>query len=328
MKSSKSIETAFSWDFQINAAIILMLQNIKRATEVKVDRSNDDVEITFENNKKLMSHVIAVQKPYDFTNALPRLADGLRILNDYAKINNVEKLLYVTNSPNPFDISETIPKFSKPINLIPFSDLPNRCKQTIRDICLQNNYDFDTELFTICVIQFYGDDYDERYKVLLDYTRNFLDMLNAETIERSRMLTIWKNLFSKDFSKKNVVVTKKSMIWPIITILCEVKLMSFVDYDDNDITFILEDYKKLITSYSERFEFVSRVTSHFSEFHVEKPYRERVNKFVVENFMDYSDCFNVVSADKPILKAIIGLTVSNILKNDSIIKEISSFVKL
>ena len=46
-KSSNATSSAFGWDFQSNAAIMLMLDNIKEAFKVKVEGENEDVEITF-----------------------------------------------------------------------------------------------------------------------------------------------------------------------------------------------------------------------------------------------------------------------------------------
>jgi hypothetical protein len=37
MKPSNASASAFGWDFQSNAAIILMLKNIERASKVKVE---------------------------------------------------------------------------------------------------------------------------------------------------------------------------------------------------------------------------------------------------------------------------------------------------
>ena len=60
MKSSNASASAFGWDFQSNAAIMLMLQNIDRASKVKVEGQSEDVDITLADGKKLMSQVKAV----------------------------------------------------------------------------------------------------------------------------------------------------------------------------------------------------------------------------------------------------------------------------
>ena len=63
MKSTNASSSAFGWDFQSNAAIMLMLKNIDKATKVKVEGQTEDIEITFTNGKMLMSQVKSVVKP-------------------------------------------------------------------------------------------------------------------------------------------------------------------------------------------------------------------------------------------------------------------------
>lgn len=43
MKSSNASASAFGWDFQSNAAIMLMLKNIEKASKVKVEGQTEDV---------------------------------------------------------------------------------------------------------------------------------------------------------------------------------------------------------------------------------------------------------------------------------------------
>ena len=65
MKSSNASESAFGWEFQSNAAIMLMLKNMEKAYKVKVEGSTQDVEITFMDGKLLMSQAKAVVEPND-----------------------------------------------------------------------------------------------------------------------------------------------------------------------------------------------------------------------------------------------------------------------
>ena len=76
MKSSNASASAFGWDFQSNAAIMLMLKNIERASKVKVEGQSEDVEITLADGKKLMSQVKAVVKPDDFSHVKEKIGSG------------------------------------------------------------------------------------------------------------------------------------------------------------------------------------------------------------------------------------------------------------
>ena len=45
--------SSFGWDFQINAAIVLMLENIKAIKSVRVEGKKEDIELLLENNENI-----------------------------------------------------------------------------------------------------------------------------------------------------------------------------------------------------------------------------------------------------------------------------------
>jgi hypothetical protein len=100
MKSSNATASAFGRDFQSNAAIMLMLKNIEEASKVKVEGLTEDIEITFNDGRKLMSQAKAVRLSEDTSHVKENLKKGLRTLNNAAKISDVEKLVFVTNYQN------------------------------------------------------------------------------------------------------------------------------------------------------------------------------------------------------------------------------------
>ena len=46
MENRNASASAFGWDFQANAAILLMLENIQEAEMVRVEGKDEDIEIT------------------------------------------------------------------------------------------------------------------------------------------------------------------------------------------------------------------------------------------------------------------------------------------
>ena len=330
MKSSNASASAFGWDFQSNAAIMLMLKNIERASKVKVEGQPEDVEITLADGKKLMSQVKAVVKPDDFSHVKEKLEAGLRTLNNASKLSDVEQLFFVTNSPNPFNDTKTMYKFSSPLNIVPFSELPTACQQTISDICTSEGYDFDTALLTVCVMQFHGENEDERYKVLSTLTTEFLNNLGIYRISTGSLLTLWQHSFAVNASQVTTSITKRQMVWPIIAILCEVgdDDAKLEEYDENDVTEILQKYRSVINNNSERFEFVSRVLSDYSDFHPEMKSKERTKKFTDEKWQNYKDSFDLRSANLTTVEMVIRLTITNVLRSRNVIADIKSKVKL
>lgn len=330
IKTTNASASAFGWDFQSNAAIILMLKNIEKATKVKVEGFTEDVEITLADGKMLMSQVKSIVTPDDYRHVKEKLEAGLRTLNDAAKLSNIEQLVFVTNSPNPFNDTTTMFKFSSPLNMVPFKELPAICQQTILNIRSSKGYDFDTALLMVCVIQFYGENEEERYKVLSTLTTEFLNDLEVYRISTNKLLTLWQHSFAVNATQLSTSISKKQMVWPIIAITCEVGEddAELIDYDESDVTVILERYRSIINNNSERFEFVSRVLSDYNEFHPEMKTKERTKKFIEESWRNYKDGFDLKWADLDTIEMVVRLTIANVIRGRRVITEIKNKVKL
>lgn len=329
-RSSNATASAFGWEFQSNAAIMLMLKNIEEASKVKVEGESEDVEITFSNGKMLMAQAKSVMSPDDISFVISKLEAALKTLNKASETANVEQLIYVTNSPNPFNDVTTMYKFSSPLNMVPFSELPASCQRAIGDICSTNGYSVDTSMLMVCVMQFHGESEDERYKVLQSLTTEFLNSLGVDKVSASQMLSLWQNSFRVNASQRTSIITKESMVWPIIAIQCEVRETDaeLEDYDESDVAEVLQKYRAVINNNSERFEFVSKVLSDFNDFYPAMKSRERVGRFISERWEQYKNDFDLKNADSTTEEIAICLTLSKILKSRRVIAEIKGKVKL
>lgn len=104
MKKRNASFSAFRWDFQINDAIVLMLENITEVNKVRVERASEDIELTLDSGEKIYSQAKSVVKASnDFTNVKQKLNDALESLANEYKMGDSQQLIYVTNSPNPFN---------------------------------------------------------------------------------------------------------------------------------------------------------------------------------------------------------------------------------
>ena len=329
-RSSNATASAFGWEFQSNAALMLMIKNIEYVSEAKVEGETEDIEITLSNGKLLMAQAKSVEKPDDFSHVNRNLESALRTLNGASKKAGVEQLVFVTNSPNPFNSIQTMYKFSSPINIVPFSELPGICQKSISDICSKNGYGIDTSMFTVCVMQFHGEDENERYKVLQALTMEFLNSLDVSNVSTEQILSLWQNSFRVNASQRTYLIKKESMVWPIIAILCQVRETDteLEEFDTSDVGEILQKYRAVINNNSERFEFVTKILSDYNDFHHEMKSKERTTRFVSERWAQYIEEFDLKSADATIKETVIKITVSNVLKNRRIIAEIKGKVKL
>lgn len=214
--------------------------------------------------------------------------------------------------------------------MVPFSELPTSCQRTIGDICSTNEYSVDTSMLMVCVMQFHGEAEDERYKVLQSLTMEFLNSLGVDKVSASQMLSLWQNSFRVNASQKTSIITKESMVWPIIAIQCEIREtdVELEDYDESDVAEVLQKYKAVINNNSERFEFVSKVLSDFNDFYPAMKSKERVRRFISERWEQYKNDFDLKNADSTTEEIVICLTLSKVLKSRRVIAEIKGKVKL
>ena len=329
-RSSNATASAFGWEFQSNAAIMLMLKNIESASKVKVEGETEDVEITFTNGRMLMAQAKSVINPDDVSFVIDKLEAALKTLNKASQIANIEKLVYVTNSPNPFSDVTTMYKFSSPLNMVPFSELPRSCQQIIDDICSISRYSIDTSMLTVCVMQFHGESEDERYKVLQSVTMDFLNDIGVQSVSTSQILSLWQHSFTVNASQRTTSITKERMVWPIIAIQCEIHESDaeLEDYDTSDVREILRKYRAVINNNSERFEFVSKVLSDFNDFYPALRSKERVRRFISEKWEQYKRDFDLKDTDLTTEEMVIRLALSKVLKSYREIARIKGKVKL
>ncbi len=161
MPNNNASSVLFGWDFQINSAIVLMLDNIQVADDVRVEGDTEDIELYLNNGEKIFSQAKSIVRIDDYSNVIAKLKNSLRSLSN-ANHSDVAKLIYVTNTPNPFNNTETMSAFYGHTR-ISYSDLPTICKNKIDEIVDELNLDnFEQTKFHIHIIPFFTDNFDER----------------------------------------------------------------------------------------------------------------------------------------------------------------------
>ncbi|MCL2033487.1 MAG: hypothetical protein FWG94_02020 [Oscillospiraceae bacterium] len=93
MKNTNASPIIFGWDFQINAAIILFLENIKEVKSIRVEGMTEDIEITLNNGRSIYSQSKAVERENDYTNVLKKLKEAIITLDAACKQVNCEKII-------------------------------------------------------------------------------------------------------------------------------------------------------------------------------------------------------------------------------------------
>jgi hypothetical protein len=331
-KSSNASSSSFGLEFQSNAAIVLMIKNIEKASKIRVEGLKQDIEITLNDGKIIYSQAKSVFNTEDYSNVLTKLQEALESLNNVAKDRNVDTLIYVTNTPNPFRNIQTMNAFVGSITILNYDELNSICKNKIEEICNRNNYEFNRHFLSVCVLQFQGDG-ENRYKVIKDIINEFL--YKIEVGDRGfgqKMLEIWQREFSINSSQKKIstTISKQQMIWPLIVLLCEIDREDalLVGLDDAEFEEIKNKYKTVISNNTERFTFISKVMTTYHEYKVRSTSTNKEKLFIEKHWHDYKDEFNIPTASPEIMEAVIKLSIANVLKHRYRISDIQKAVNI
>lgn len=333
-KNRNAAPSAFGWDFQFNAAIIIMLDTICDANEVKVEGDTQDIEVFLEDGEKIYAQAKSCMDPADASNARRDLKSALNTLSEVTPIDKTRALIFITNRIDPFNDVSTIRRFAGAYSQISYNSLPDVCKQYINSVCEEKHLTFAKEKFSVVTFDFSGDE-PNRSRIVKQRISEFLDSLGElyaglgqKTLER------WQWIFGKNASQKdrNRRISKKDMIWPIIVWMCAKGTCDWIeDYDEATNAEIRLNYDKIINEGSERFEFVAKVMSEYNTYlslHKDMKQRDVEKNFIVEKSMLFQDEFDLEKLDEDIKRSVLALAVEKILRDRINIAKIKKAVNL
>ncbi len=324
--TSNASASAFGWDFQANAAILLMLENIKNAKSVKVEGKTEDIEITLDNNNILYSQAKSIEDINSTSNLLAKLKEGIRTLNNAHSKGNAESLIYITNHSNPFNDKFSIEHFLGRTKF-DYDELPEKCKTKILNIISENNYSINTNKLKVYILPFIGDDKDNRDKFIKEAVSEFLEELEIHTqYTPKKMLEIWQRDFfhNSTIPDSAIQIKKTDMIWALIVEVCSFdKLDKYLnDCDDAIIEEIEFKYKSIIDNKSEEFVFVNKVLNDYEQYNKNLTQREKTEKFINEEYCIYSDEFDIENLDEYTKNCLIKVILNKIISKRIIIGKI------
>ena len=158
---------AYGWCFQVGAGIILMLDNVKELTSLKMEGASDDIELTLKSGK-IYAQAKSVIQIGDQRSASTKLNDALRLLSQDEKNGDAIKLIYITNIANP--LSSKIPSAFQYGNKYEFSVLPRDAQAKIKEKVGDN---FPTEKFQLHILSFFGEG-DNKFESIKTKISEFL----------------------------------------------------------------------------------------------------------------------------------------------------------
>ncbi len=324
----------FGIDFQINAGIVLMIENIKEATSIRMESDKEDIEIELNNKHSILAQAKSVEKAStDFSHVLKNLKQALVSLSDGASKCTVDRLIFITNSPSPFNNKEMNTIFALDAHRS-FDTLPTKAKEYILQHIPQNS-SFNTNLFSIQILPFESDDEKERYKFVKQTIDDFIGQLNLSSSGLCRKYhnaltnSIFRNGSKKDL---NIKISKQQFIWPLIVFETDIER-----YDDNVLSFIddslydeiLDKYKDIINDHCEKFEFVTRVLSDYLSFRENnKAGNININSFINSIWQNYIEDISVPNMNHEIEEGLIKIILYSIIKRRIAIQSIKESTNL
>lgn len=333
MADTNASDSIFGWDFQINAAIVLMLEDVTNIQQIRVEGKTEDIEITLADGEFIFSQAKALADPSSTKNVRKKLSDGLGTLNQAAKKTGVCKLIYITNAYDPLSDKKSMPSFYGQSRK-PYSSLMDSAKKIIDNILLKENYsDIDKSKLFIYTLPF-ENDMNDRYKVVIEKVKDFISSIKSNLSGSAQeILDIWqKQLFENaTLHDTAIVLTKKDIMWPLIVIMCDDGFRSnpfSEDIDDGMYAEILSRYKNFISCKCQKFSFVTRVLTDYQNSASSKIGNDRIIEFVNKNWSTYLDEFSSADESEELLSALVKIILFQLLRQRYLISEVKKKVNL
>ncbi len=165
--------TTFGFDFQVNAAIVLMLENIKDLQSLRIEGRLEDIELKLNNDEYILAQAKSIVKSSsDFKNVRANLKKAIHSLSDGNSKCKAQQLILITNSPNPLN-EDTSRNLFLGMAHRTYDSLPGSSRAII-DTCIKDaGVEFDTDKFVIKVVPFETDNDDEKYKMVRQRVDDF-----------------------------------------------------------------------------------------------------------------------------------------------------------
>ncbi len=331
--NSNASPEIFGFDFQVNATIFLMLDNIKEVKAVRMEGASEDIELTMNNGKRIMAQAKGIVKgSSDFSNVRRNLKKAIGTLSA-ADDKSVEQLILITNSKNPLKEDTSKGFFYGPPVEIGYNDLSDEAKKVIDNVIESLGVSFDTGKFRICYFMFETDNLRTRYVVIEEKIKDFINQLNlGQAISAMELMQVWQNDLFHNGSQTNITIklNKKEIVWPVIVLTLGKQLPAeyIDDYDQGFINEITTQYSYLINTVSERYDLITKILFDYNSSNCELTMKERIRKFIADKWKDYISIFSFESLDEEVQEAVTKVILAKVIQQRYLINNVSKEVSL
>lgn len=331
--NSNASPEVFGFDFQVNATIFLLLDNIKEIKEVRMEGASEDIELTMNDGSQIMAQAKGIVKgSSDFSNVRRNLQKAIRTLSS-ADNKSVEQLILITNSKNPLKEDSSKSFFYGPPVAVCYNDLSDEAKKVIDNIVDRLNISFDKNKFYIYYFMFETDNLKTRYAVIEEKIKNFINKLNlGQTLSTKELMNTWQNNLFHNGSQTDVTIklSKKEIVWPVIVLTLGKQLPTeyIEDYDQGFINEITTQYSYLVNAVTERYDLITKILFDYNSLNCTMPMRERARKFIADKWKDYISVFSFETLAEEVQEAVTKVILAKVIQQRYLIDNISREVLL
>lgn len=333
-RSRRADAVVFGFDFQVNSAIVLFLENMKDVEKIRLEGNYEDIELELSSGEMILAQAKAVEKASsDFANVRKNLKNALTSLSEAGEKVDARELIMITNSPNPFNDDMSRSVFYGHSHR-EYDTLPPSAKKIIDNYLSKMDRTLDTGKLKIHVLPFETDDENERYKVIMECINDFVGELNISISGLGKkLLETWHWQVFDNGGKKDAAIklTKKDIIWPILVKITEIEQCedTFLEQFDSGVyEEVVNRYAEIIDSHCEQCEFFIKVLSDYNNFKTNKKQSEKLNEFIETKWKEYVSEFDVDGVEEEIQEAIVKIVIHNIIKRRFTIDRIKKGVEL
>lgn len=331
--NSNASPEVFGFDFQVNATIFLLLDNIKEIKEVRMEGASEDIELTMNDGSQIMAQAKGIVKgSSDFSNVRRNLQKAIGTLSS-ADNKLVEQLILITNSKNPLKEDSSKSFFYGPPVAVGYNDLSDEAKKVIDNIVDRLNIPFDKNKFYIYYFMFETDNLKTRYAVIEEKIKDFINQLNlGQILSAKELMDTWQNNLFHNGSQTDVTIklSKKEIVWSVIVLTLGKQLPTeyIEDYDQGFINEITTQYSYLVNAVTERYDLITKILFDYNSLNCTLPMRERTRKFIADRWKDYISVFSFETLVEEVQEAVTKVILAKVIQQRYLIDNISREVLL
>ena len=334
MSNRRASHVTFGFDFQVNAAIVLMLENIKDMKSLRLEGNYEDIELLMDDGQYILAQAKSVvNASSDFRNVRSNIKKSLRTLSEGSYNKSIKQLIFITNSPNPFNDQESMSAFYGNAKR-DYNTLPPSAKALVDEYLQNIDTPLDTNKLRVQILPFETDNNDEKYKVVKQAIDDFIGQLNINIYGiGKRLLQVWHNdiFINSTNANADISLTKKSIMWPIIVIATDIAQYDddfMNEFDESLYDEIVHAYKDLIDSCCERYDFFAKVLKDYTMFEYAGNNSQKCVNFAKTKWTDYLSEFDIDGIDNDTKEGLAKIVLYSIVRRRITIDNIRKGVNL